>query len=579
MKKQSLFGGAAILLVANMLVKIIGAIFKIPLAGVLQEEGMAIFNTAYTLYAALFVIATAGLPVAVCKMVSESLAKHRNAEVKKIFNAAVLLLSLIGLIGALVLCLGARMFVNLMDSPSSYLSVLAISPAVFFVALVSAFRGYFQGFSNMLPTAFSEVIEALGKLFIGLMLAYVLIPTGIPNASAGAVLGVTAGIFLALVYMVLTFLFQRKSFALSREQAGESKTTKELFGTLFKLAIPITIGSAVMSLTNVIDMAMIRQRLQTILVTPEIAKTLTEFFGLSQAEVIIGEFLRIKPAEVLYGSYSGYSIPMFNLPPTIVMALSLSIVPHISRAFAKKDSVSVKKLSGTTLRITILFSLACAVGMSVLSQPILATVYNNARSASMLSILSYAVIFVCLTSVSTAMLQGAGYVNIPLRNMAIGAVVKIVSNFVLVASPTLNICGAPISTILCYLTISVLNIVSVMKIMKPELSLWHSIIKPVLASIIMGVGAFASYQFVAGFLGARTIHNLFEFLPQTAPFTPVSGGERMNIIIALGVAIFVAVSIYAALIFAFKLLKREDFEMMPKGEAIVKILDRFHLLP
>ncbi len=578
MKKQSYLKGAFILVLANALVKVIGALFKIPLANIIEEEGMAIFNTAYNLYACMFVIATAGLPVAVSKMVSSSLAKKNHAEVNKIFKAAVSLLSLIGVAGTLILFLGAKAFVGLADSPSSYLSVLAISPAIFFVALLSAFRGYFQGYSDMVPTALSEVTEALGKLVIGLALAYVLMPSGVVNASAGAVLGVTAGTLFALLIMVVTYIVRKRNNKVISGSPAESRSTRTIFIDLVKIAIPITIGAAVMSLTNVIDVVMIRQRLQTIMVTQEMANSLTEYYGLSKAEVIIGQLMRVKPSEILYGSYSGYAIPMFNLPPTIIMSLSMSVVPFISAAFAVKNMGEVKKLSESTVRITVLFSVPCAVGLSVLSQPILAAVYNNARAASMLGILGYAVIFVSLVSVTTAMLQGAGYVMIPVRNMAIGAAVKIITNYLLIAIPNVNIGGAPISTNLCYITIAVLNVLSVKRIMKPDLTLSGLIIRPAIASGAMGVGAFFAYQGAAKLLGIQMMDLTLNFLPQSAPFTPVVSSERIRIIIALGVAIGVAVIIYAIMTFALRLIKRDDVLMLPKGEQLTKLLDRFHLL-
>ena len=580
MKKQSYLKGAMILVIANGLVKVIGALFKIPLANIIHEEGMAIFNTAYNLYACMFVIATAGLPVAVSKMVSSSLAKKNYTEVNKIFKAAVSLLSLIGIAGSLVLFLGAKLFsVYAVNSPSSYLSILAIAPAIFFVALLSAFRGYFQGFSNMVPTALSEVAEALGKLIIGLLLSYFLLPTGIVNASAGAVLGVTAGTFFALLIMVVTYLSKKKEqFPVSAGSLGASRTTKAIFVELAKVAIPITIGAAVSSLTNIIDVVMIRQRLQTIPVTQEIYHTLTEFYGLSSLEVTIGELMKIKPSEILYGAYSGYAIPMFNLPPTIIMSLSMSVVPFISAAFAVKNMGEVKKLSESTLRITMLFSLPCAVGLSVLSQPILAAVYNNARANSMLAILGYAVIFVSLVSVTTAMLQGAGHVMIPVRNMAIGGVVKIVTNYILIAMPAVNIGGAPISTNLCYFTIATLNILSVKKIMKPNLTFSGFILRPLIASALMGVGAYFTYQGVANFLQTERMHISLNFLPQTSPFTPVLASERLKIVIALCAAIAVAVVIYLLMVFVLRLIKREDVEMLPKGEALSKMMERLHLL-
>ncbi|MBQ4517784.1 MAG: polysaccharide biosynthesis protein [Clostridia bacterium] len=579
MKKQSYLTGAFILVIANLLVKVIGAVFKIPLANIIHEEGMAIFNTAYFLYACMFVIATAGLPVAVSKMVSASLAKKNYTEVNKIFKAALSLLALIGLAGALVLFLGAKMFVGIVDSPDSYLSILAIAPAIFFVALLSAFRGYFQGFSDMVPTALSEVVEALGKLVIGLLLAYLLMPTGVANASSGAVLGVTAGTFFALVIMAITYVLKRKNqFPASALLQAGTRSTKNIFVDLAKLAIPITIGAAVTSLTNIIDMVMIRQRLQTIIVSQEMFNTLTEFFGRSSSEVIIGQAMQNKPAEVLYGAYSGYAIPMFNLPPTIIMSLSMSVVPFISSAFAVKNMGEVKKLSESTLRITVLFALPCAIGLSVLSEPILTAVYNNARSASMLHILGLAVVFVSLVSVSTAMLQGAGKVMIPVRNMAIGGVVKIITNFTLIAIPSINIGGAPVSTLLCYFVIATLNIVSVKKIMKSDLSFTGFILKPIIASAIMGIAAFGAYQVSAGVLGIAPMNLSLNFMPQTVPVTPLASALRFKVIIALGFSVLFAVIVYAIMVFVLRLIKHDDVLMLPKGEKIAKLLNKFHLL-
>ncbi|MBR5236310.1 MAG: polysaccharide biosynthesis protein [Clostridia bacterium] len=580
MKKQSYLKGAVILVVANALVKVIGALFKIPLANIIHEEGMAIFSTAYNLYACMFVIATAGLPVAVSKMVSASVAKNNYTETKKIFRAAITLLFLIGLAGMLVLLLGAKIFaVSVVNSPSSYLSIIAIAPAIFFVSLLSAFRGYFQGFSDMLPTALSEVAEALGKLVIGLLLAYVLFPSGIVNAAAGAVLGVTAGTFFACIIMVVTFVARRKAM---NKQAilynPQSRSARSIFAELAKLAVPITIGAAVTSLTNVIDVVMIRKQLQTISVTQDMFNTLTEFYGVSPAEAIIGNAMAIKPSEILYGAYSGFAIPMFNLPPTIIMSLSMSVVPFISGAFATKNFAEVKKLSESTLRITMLFSLPCAVGLSVLSEPILTAVYNNARAASMLTILGYAVIFVSLVSVSTAMLQAAGKVMIPVRNMAIGGVVKIVTNFILIAIPGINIGGAPISTNLCYLVITVLNLNSVRRIMGAKMPLSSFVLRPVIASGIMGVGGYFAYQLAAKFLNIAPMALTVNFMPQNPPITPVVSGIRIKMIIALGVAICVAVLLYGIMVFAFKLIRREDVLMMPKGEKLAGLLDKFRLL-
>lgn len=581
LKKQTYLEGAATLVFANLLVKVIGALFKIPLANILKEEGMALFSTAYNFYTVLFVVATAGLPVAVSKMVSESLAKNNQKEVDRIFKAAVSLLSVLGIIGAMVLFFGAKMFAEAASSSGSYLGIIAISPAIFFVAVLSSFRGYFQGTSNMIPTAISEVIEALGKLLIGLLLAYLLMPTGVINASGGAVLGVTAGVFFACIFMVVSYVINRKKIISSNlPQVAEARSTKQIFISLLKIAVPITIGAAVSSVTNVIDMVMIRQRLQTIIVTPEMFLNLTEYYGLAPDVVTIGKNIIEKPSEILYGAYAGYAIPMFNLPPTIVTSLSMSVVPAISAAFALKNYSESKKLAESTVRITTLFSLPCAIGLSVLSSPILLVVYNNVRSQHMLFILAFAVIFVCLVSVTTAMLQATGKVMMPVYNMLAGGIVKITTNYFLVATDTLNIGGAPISTLLCYMTIAILNLLAVRKVIKPKFGIMDNVIKPVFAAVIMGISSLFAYNLAAGVIGAPKFGLAFtlRFIESGAPITPVAASLRIKTAIALIFAIFIAVIVYLLLIFLLKAIKKEDILMMPKGEKLVKLLTKCKLM-
>ncbi|MBP3337617.1 MAG: polysaccharide biosynthesis protein [Clostridia bacterium] len=582
LKKQTYLKGAAILVVANLMVKVIGAVFKIPLANILQEEGMALFSTAYNLYTMLFVIATAGLPVAISKMVSESLAKNNQSEVKRIFRIALSMLSFLGVLGMLILLVGAKPLAKSVGSPESTLAIIAIAPAVFFVAALSAFRGYFQGHSNMIPTAVSEVVEALGKLLVGLALAYFFMQSaqgGFSKAAAGAVLGVTGGAFAALAIMAVSYVvLNRKSVSVPLSADLKVRSRTEIFKTLLLLAIPITIGAAVTSLTNVIDMAMIRQRLQTISVSPEICEMLGNFYGLAENDIKIGEFLSTKASDVLYGAYTGFAIPLFNLPPTIVMALSLSIVPAISSAFALKNYSSIQMLTQSTLRITIMFSVPCAVGLSVLSTPILIALYNNARSYALLSVLAYAVITVCLVSVTTAILQATGHVMLPVKNMLIGGILKIITNYIFVAIPSVNIGGAPITTNICYLAIAILNICDIIKITKAKISITEFIIKPVISALVMGIAAVFSYNLAAGFLSVPKLSLAITFMDTATPITPLDAKVRFGVIAAMAVSIFVAVIVYAIMIFVTKSVKKDDVLMLPKGEKLAKILEKRHLL-
>lgn len=569
--------GAAVLVVAHLVVKIIGACFKIPLANILQETGMAYFTRAYNLYAALFVMATAGLPVAVSKMVSESLAKENFAESKKILKAAIALLTIIGTIGTCVLFFGARSFAEgAFNSPGSYLSIVAISPAILFISILSAFRGYFQGHSNMVPTAYSEVLEAVSKLVIGLLGAYLLMSVSSEVAAAGAISGVTLGGLLALILLVFFYFKNRKSTSSTNATAASS--SKKIFVRLLTIAVPITIGAAVMSLTNVIDTFMISNRLSSITVDESIFKTLTEFFGVSVNDARIGESITSAAADVMYGSYSGYAMSLFNLPPSIVTSISMSIVPAISAALAIKNHSQAKLLTESSIRITTMFALPCAIGMSVLSSPILVALYNNSRAQDTLALLSLAIIFVCIVSVTTSILQAAGHVFIPVRNMLIGGAFKILSNYILIAVPELNIGGAPISTFCCYLIIAGLNIAAIIKIIRPDFNFKDFILKPLISAIAMGVIVYIAYNLSASLLGCPQISLKVDFMSQIAPVTPVLSAVRLKTIIALGISIFIGVIAYFVTMCVTKSFFEEDIKMLPKGNKIAAFMKKYKLL-
>lgn len=576
-KKQSFMEGAAVLVIAHLVVKVIGACFKIPLANILHETGMAYFTRAYNLYAALFVMATAGLPVAVSKMVSESLAKHNYAESKKILKAAVALLTIIGAIGTCVLFFGARSFAEgAFNSPGSYLSIVAISPAILFISILSAFRGYFQGHSNMVPTAYSEVLEAVAKLVIGLVGAYFLMSISSEVAAAGAISGVTLGGLLALLLLVFFYLKNRKSTPLT--DATQASTSKKIFVRLLTIAVPITIGAAVMSLTNVIDTFMISNRLSSITVDEGMFKTLTEFFGISSDNVRIGENISSAAADVMYGSYSGYAMSLFNLPPSIVTSISMSIVPAISAALAIKNHNQAKLLTESSIRITTMFALPCSIGLSLLSSPILIALYNNSRAQDTLALLSLAIIFVCIVSVTTSILQAAGHVFIPVKNMLIGGAFKIVSNYILIAVPELNIGGAPISTFCCYLIIAALNLASIVKIIKPKFNFKDFVFKPLISAVTMGIIVYLVYNLTALVLGCPEITLKVNFLAEIAPVTPVLSIVRIKTIFALGISILVGVIAYFATMCLTHAFFEEDIKMLPKGNKIASFMKKYKLL-
>lgn len=510
--------GALILIIANALVKIIGAIFKIPLANLIGEGGMAYFSHAYTMYTFMFVIATAGLPVAVSKMVSESVAKGNKAEVNKILKASLLLLSIIGIFGFGLLYLGADKFAALLGNPGAEKGIRAIAPAMLFVSLLSAFRGYFQGHQNMLPTALSEVIEAMGKLVIGYTLAYMFMKRGLEEAAAGAVFGVSTGAALAFVLILFIFIFKKKSLPVKADKNG-SMSTRALLKKLIWIAVPITIGASVFSLTSVIDMAMIMRRLQSAGFTYERARN-------------------------LWGSYSGYAIPLFNMPPTLITGISISIVPAVAGAFVLGKKEKAKNSAMSAIRITTLFALPCAVGISILSKPILLLLYNNANATNMLSILGLAVLFVSLVQLTNAVLQATGNVMLPVLHMIIGGILKIIINYYLVGNSLININGAPIGTCVCYIVILILNMLSIRKTLDAEFNFSDLVVKPLFSVALMAVAVLFAYKCTAGF------------------------GNLMSVVLSIGAG---GVA-YVAMIIITGAIKKEDVLLLPKGEKIARYI-------
>ncbi len=525
-RKQGFIQGALIIAFANLLVKIIGAFYKIPLRRfILGPDGMGIYGASYNIYNVLFIIATAGLPVAISKMISESVARENFVEVKKIYKIARLLLFIIGVAGGSILLLGATVFSSFLKAESAALGIMALAPCMFFVAIMSLYRGFNQGMSDMLPTAMSEIIEACGKLFLGLILAYLFLPMGKPAAAAGAILGVSTGAFLSTVYL---FIYQRKLNRNLKQKIKETdknipcRSNKEIFIRLVKLAVPITIGASVFTLASTIDLVMIMRQLA----------------GLGFDE---------NTRTTLYGYYSGDAVTMFNLPPTVITALCISIVPAVASAMAKGDRPGAKKTIETAIRITLMFALPCGVGMSVLSGPILTFAMGDAGAETLLAILAYGSIFVSVVMISNSILQSLGKVWLPVIHMCIGGAVKVIVNYILVGNIDININGAPVGTDCCYLVTAALNLISIHRYMKPNYGLGF-IVKSVASVAVMGVVAYFAYDFLVASLGST---------------------------ISLVIAIFLAATVYFTLLILTRAIKKQDILAMPKSEKILKLLGRF----
>ncbi len=535
-KKQNFIQGAVILMIASLVVKVIGAFFQIPLLNMIggkDSPAFGMFSAAYRIYTAMLMVSTVGLPAALAKMVAEATACGKEHEVRRTVRVAGCIFVPIGALCSVALFFGAGTFAEWIKSADSRLAVMAIAPSVLMVSILAVFRGYYQGRSNMVPTAVSQVIEAMGKLFIGLGLAHYAVQHDFsdPMVAAMTVLGVTIGEAAAAVYMLVQGAVTRHSSSTVHALNDSVRPAGQLAKTLLSLSIPITISSAVMSLTDLIDVALISSRLQS----PAVGMTARE-------------------AMSTYGIYTGQAINFFNLPQTLITALAVSVLPTIASARAAQNHTKVSKTLGTTLRMTIIITLPAGAGFVMLSGPILRMFYSQGTvlGGQLMGLLGYAVPAVALVAVTNATLQAFGRIDLPLVSMFAGAVVKMLGDYFLIGSPELNIAGAPISTAVCYWLIAVINLFHISRLSHALPPIGKTVGRPLAATLGMSAAVFIAQRVLTGALN-------------TAP------GSMLDKLVTLA-CIGVAVIVYAVLLLALRAVERDDVLLLPKGEKIADIL-------
>lgn len=532
MKKNSFVVGALIIAISNLLVKLIGAVYKIPLDRlILGPEGMGIYSSSYTIYNMLFVISTAGLPVAISKMIAEAEAKREYKKSEKIFKISRALLFCLGLGAFCILFFFSKFFANIISSPDSYVTMMAMAPSLFFVSLASSYRGYFQGKQNMLPTAVSEVIEALSKLIFGLSLAYI-VKLNFDKyylSSAGAIAGVSIGTCLSFLFLAVYGLtVKRKNRVKVSEFSADrcDESSLSILKRLIAMAVPITLGVCVFTLTSLIDTATVMNQLKNL--------------GYDELN-----------RSTLYG-YLNRAITLFNMPPTVINAIAISIVPSVASFLAVGNRKSALKNTKTALKITVIFALPCAIGLSVLARPILNLLYGDPNHSFLLNIMGIAVLFVTVVQISNAILQSWGNVWTPVINMLVGGIVKVVLNLYLVSKPEININGAPIGTLMCYITVMTLNVVALIRKTSVKLGFADFIFKPVILTVVTAASAYLSFDFIAGIITS----------------------EAIALFLSIG---FTAV-IYFVFLFLLRGISEDEILLIPKGEKLLSILKKFHIM-
>lgn len=531
MKKESkteraggFMSGVIILSLSTLIVKIIGLAFKIPMLSLLGMEGMGYFNSAYEIYALLCVVSTAGLPVALSILVSASLAKKDFCAAAAAYRSAKRIFFVFGAVGTAFMLFFAERLAESIGNDDSYYCIIAIAPALFFICLASAVRGYCQGFGDMKPTAVSQLIEAISKLVLGVAFAAIGIKKGfsVPVISALAILGITVGTLLSLCYL---FVEKQRTKRLDASQTPKRKLGRAT--ELMKIALPITLGSAVLSLTRIIDMTLMMRRLQDI--------------GVSQFR-----------ANEIYGAYTTLALPVFGLIPSLITPISMALIPELTCFIERGNACGQTEIVEKSLRLTSAFSMPASLALTVFSRQILSLLFRGQSEAidigaPLLSLLGGSVLFSCLITTTNAILQAYGCVGKPIFSMTVGVIVKAFSSYFLLGTSSVGAYGAPIGSLACNVTVVLLNFALMLRYAKNTrgaIRVSKSFFKPFIASILAVGGAYGAF-----------------YLLLRLPF-----GE----IVAFVAAMMLALLIYLALAFLLGILTRDDLIAIPVLNKIVK---------
>jgi stage V sporulation protein B len=489
---------AAILALAGIVSRILGFVLRIPLTNVLGDEGIGIYGDGHLIFN-FFIVISMGLPLAISKLTRERMAVGRRDEAHRIFKTALLCSFLLGFGGSMILWFGASYFADLIKNPRSYYTLLALSPAVTIVAVMAVFRGYFQGAGTMAATALSQFVEQVFNLIFSIVLMFAFMDIVLPEENrffgdilalgaagghVGTLIGAAAGLLvIALLYVVVRPTILR-SVQSAREKAKFSSSRKrrevksfDIVKALVITTIPFILATAVYSLSNFIDSAIVKNRLM--------------HSGMEESEAV-----------AMFGIYTGKYVTITTFPIAVSMALAVALIPSLAGSRSKSEAGvagaagAVQDKIGMALKVSMIVSFPAAIGIGVLAGPILHMLFPNAPDgAGLLFFGAPAVIFVAVTHVAAGALQGTGYIIIPVIAAVAGVLLKIPLNYILCAIPAINVYGAIISTTVCYLLAGGINLWWTMKLTGARIRV-SIFLRPLFAGVGMGLTAYAAYHVV-----------------------------------------------------------------------------------
>ena len=524
-KKQNFLQGTALLAMATAIVKVIGALYKIPLNAIIGEQGFGYFNTAYEIYNILLMISTAGLPVAMSRMISQASSLGKYNQVRRIYATARGIFLGLGVTGSFLMTVFCRELAAFQNQPDAWAAIGCLGPCVLLICIMSTFRGFFQGQGNMLPTSISQVLEAVVKLVVGMTAALVTLKmtNSIPLAAGGAIMGVTISCLVSAIYLFACFRGEFRELPITQDDPVSYKDTAK---GLLLIAVPITIGSAGLQLLTALETKIYMGQLLSL--------------GYSQSQ-----------ADTMRGIYS-MTQTIYNLPCAFITPITISIIPAITAHLTLCNDKDAKATEESAIRITGLIAMPCAFGLAIMAEPVTALLggYTGDKlelAGKLMGILGCAVLFNALVLVTTAIMQAHNRAGRPVINMLIGGLLKLGAVYILTGNPNIGIIGTPIGTLLCYIAIALLNLISLHSLLEHPPAILRNLTRSFLSAAIMGVFAYAALA------GLKSL------------------GVTSSLILCAG-PIALAVCVYALAAVKLKAITKEDCLLLPKGDKIAKLL-------
>ena len=535
-KGQNFLHGAAIYTVGIVIIKILGAFYKIPLGNILGDDGFNHFDVTYKIYNVFLTIATAGVPVALSRLISESNALGRDQQTKRVFRVGLLTFLALGLFGTLVMMIFPDRLAYQVGDIQATRCIFIMAPSVVLVCVTAAYRGYGQGHADMIPTTVSQIIETAVKVAVGLSAAYILHRMGksVEICAAGAIFGTTVSSLAAMLYMQLKIHAKYSVNPPVTETSDKPDSGREILKSLLKIGIPITISSSVMSFVQLADSMITLNQLQR-----------AAGYAASAAYVLNGVYAK--------------AMTVYNVPSAFVVPFMASIVPAISAARVRGDRRGVCDVSEQSLRMCTLLCLPMAVGMAVLSGPCMEVLYPGSASQGGMLLMELGIVcyFMTMSLMTNSILPANGNENLPLVSSILGLITKIAVTFALVGNPRLNIYGAPLGTLCCYIVMLSSNLFFIAKNMERPVHIGRVFGRAGASAGVMGISAWAVWTLLRRAMEGNHA---------------IVAGRAVNVLIPFAAAVMAGVLVYVIMIVAIRAITLDDIKLIPKGEKVAKIL-------